>query len=58
MGIFIITVFLIVIIVFFFKLINVKPKEKLKKPEMSIKNKWLNPEDDFGKMEKGRKGDY
>ncbi|MBV6484342.1 MAG: hypothetical protein KFKLKKLM_00839 [Flavobacteriales bacterium] len=57
MGILIITVFSILIIVFFLKFNNVKPKEKLKKPLMSYKNKWLNPEDDFGKMDKGRKGD-
>lgn len=24
------------------------------KPEISTQNKWLNPSDDFGKMEKGR----
>lgn len=57
MGILIIAVFSILIIVFFLKFNNVKPKEKLKKPLMSNKNKWLNPDDDFGKMEKGRKGD-
>lgn len=35
---------------------SAKTNKKLIKPKMSAKNKWLNPTDEFGKMEKGRNG--
>jgi hypothetical protein len=44
-------VFFLILFCSFFK--RNKTNQKVIKPVMHTKNKWLNPEDNFGKMEKG-----
>lgn len=44
---------LFLVLLFYFLTKKSKPQKKKSQPEMSIENKWLNPTDSFGKMERG-----